>query len=362
MKFININKTPIFVYEKKKILKNAKDFLNIKNIKPFYAVKANYNKNIIKILKKINYCFEAVSTGEIMFLIKNGVKSERILFSGVCKENKDIKKALKKKIGFINVESIEELITLKKLKSSNVKILLKFNLDINVKTNRKIKTCKEENKFGIREKKINKVIRFIKKKNIKIYGLSFHLGSQITSNKPYFLGFKKIIKIIKKKKLKINAINIGGGFSVRYKKEEKKHNLKAVKEISESCEKKKITLFVEPGRYIVADSCNTIARVVRIKKTKKKNIAIINVGMESIIRPALYNSFHKIVKLNKTGIEKKIYEVVGPICESTDIFSKGLKIEKIKKGDFLMIKNTGAYCLSMRMIYNMRKKPKEIFI
>ncbi|UOQ27952.1 Diaminopimelate decarboxylase [Candidatus Vidania fulgoroideae] len=362
MKLTNINETPVFIYKKKKILENAKKFLKIDNVIPFYAIKANYNRKIIKLLEKNGFNFEVVSIGEIMFLIKNKIKGNRMLFSGVCKEEKDIKNAIKKKIGFINVESMEELKILNKFRGYKTKILLKFNLNLKVNTKKEVTTCKEENKFGIRKKKINKVIKFIKEKKIPIYGFSFHLGSQISSNRPYINGFKKIIKISKSNKIKIKAINIGGGFSIKYREKDKKHNLIALKKISEFCKRKKISLFTEPGRYIVADSCNTIARVVRIKKTKKKNIAIINIGMESIIRPALYGSFHRIDKINKTGKKKRTYEVVGPICESTDILSKKTKIERIRKGDFLIIKDTGAYCLSMRMNYNMRSKPKEIFI
>ncbi|UOQ38096.1 Diaminopimelate decarboxylase [Candidatus Vidania fulgoroideae] len=362
MKFTSIKETPVFIYKKKRILENAKKFLNLDNTIPFYAIKANYNKKIIRLLKKIGFNFEVVSIGEIMFLIKNKIESSRILFSGVCKEKRDIKKAIEKKIGFINVESIEELKILNKIKNYKTKILLKFNLNLKVDTNKEVTTCKEENKFGIRKKKISKVLKFIKKRKIPIHGFSFHLGSQISSNKPYFKGFKEIIKISKLNKIKIKVVNIGGGFSIKYGENDKKHDLFALNKISKFCKKKKISLFTEPGRYIVADSCNTIARVVRVKKTKNKNIAIINIGMESIIRPALYGSFHRIDKINKTGRKKRTYEIVGPICESTDVFSKKIKIERIKEGDFLIIKDTGAYCLSMRMNYNMRSKPKEIFI
>lgn len=350
--------TPIFIYNKKKIIKNAKKFIK-KNIKPFYAIKANYNKKIIKILKKLKYCFEVVSIGELNFLKKMNIKGKKIIFSGVCKEKKDIKEAIKKKIGFINIESLEEIKILNKYSKKYMpKILFKINLNIDVKTNKKIKTCIEKNKFGMNKNEFKKSLNYVKEKKIKIYGLSFHLGSQIKSNKPYLKGYKKINEIIKKKNIKIRAINIGGGFSIKYKKKEKKHNLLFLNKIV----KNKYKIFTEPGRYIVGDACVTIAKVIRIKKTKKKNIAIINIGMDSIIRPALYGSFHKIKNFMKTTHTKKKYEIVGPICESTDVFSKSVFLYKLKKEDLLIIKNTGAYCLSMRMKYNMRKKPKEIFI
>ncbi|MGX7583160.1 diaminopimelate decarboxylase [Candidatus Vidania fulgoroideorum] len=353
-------KTPFFIYNKNKILKNSRKFFK-KKVKPFYAIKANYNRKIIKILNENNFNFEVVSIGEILFLKKQKINLKKILFSGVCKERSEIKKAIKERIGFINIESKDEIILLKKVKYT--KILVKVNLNIDVETNKNIKTCKENNKFGTNKKEFSKIIKYSKKKKINIYGLSFHLGSQIMSNKAYIKGFKKILEIVKYYKLKIKAINIGGGYSVKYKKNEKKHNLYCLRQIQKINKKHKYEIFVEPGRYIVADACKTVAKVIRIKKTKKKNIALVNIGMESIIRPALYGSFHKIENFCKKKKKKILYEISGPICESTDVLSQKVFLEKLKKNSYIVIKNTGAYCMSMRMSkYNMRNKPIEIFI
>ncbi|MGX7582587.1 diaminopimelate decarboxylase [Candidatus Vidania fulgoroideorum] len=355
-KIIKKFKTPIFIYKKKKIIKNIKKF-NKKNIRIFYALKANYNENLIKIIKKYVYGFETVSIGEINFLLKKKINKKRIIFSGVCKKKTDLKFIKKKKISYISVESYEEFkrIIKKKIK---IKIILKINLNIDAKTIKQITTCRNDSKFGITKNELKKIISKIKKKNIKIYCLGFHLGSQISFFKPYIKAFKKIYKIykiMKKKKISIKRIiNIGGGYCIKFFKRNRFNKL------CNFINKKKFKIIIEPGRSIVADSCVTVANVEYIKKTDKKRFAILDVGMESVIRPALYNSIHKVKSLTFNG-KKKEYSLVGPVCESTDVIKKKA-ILKIKAGDKILIYDTGAYCMSMRMNYNMRKKPIELII
>ncbi|MGX7582867.1 diaminopimelate decarboxylase [Candidatus Vidania fulgoroideorum] len=345
-------KKPIFIYSYKKILKNLKKFRKNKKIRIFYALKSNYNKKIIKKISKIVEGFEVVSIGEIMFLKKLGIKNN-LIFSGVSKKKSEIKYAIKNNVSYISVESYSEL---KKIKGK-INIILKYNLDMSVGTKKQITTCKKNNKFGIRKEETIKIINYVKKNKIKIYALGFHLGSQIKKEKYYIKAIKKIFKIIKKYKIKnINNINIGGGYATNYYN----NNLIKYKRLLNFIKKKKEKFIIEPGRYIIANSCLTISKVVNIKKSKNKKISILDIGMESIIRPALYGSYHRIINFKiRRKIEK--HDIVGPICESTDVFLKKKKIG-IKRGDHIIIKDTGAYCLSMRSLYNMRIKPLEIII
>ncbi|MGX7577368.1 diaminopimelate decarboxylase [Candidatus Vidania fulgoroideorum] len=348
---------PVFIYNKNKILKNLKLYKK-KRVKTFYAIKANYNKEIIKIIKNHTKGFEVVSVGEIKKLLKIKADCKNIIFSGVCKTKQDILYAKKKNIGYISVESYKELKTIIKI-YKKVKIILKLNLNIKPKTNKNIITGKQDNKFGIPKGEFKKIIKLLIKKNQKIFCLGFHLGSQISSSKPYIQAIKKITKIYNKikKQIKIkNIFNIGGGFGVNYKT----HSSCGVfKKIYNFITKKKINVLIEPGRSIIANTCVTAAKIVYIKKTKNKNFLILNIGMESLLRIALYNSKHKIKTLNRTKNNKKKYDVVGPICESTDIIKKNASLS-VKKNDYIVIFDTGAYCLSMRMNYNLRKKPYEV--
>ncbi|MGX7585976.1 diaminopimelate decarboxylase [Candidatus Vidania fulgoroideorum] len=355
----SINKTPLFIYSKRKIIKNLKTYNNNFD-KVFYAIKANYNRNVIKIMKENKSGFEVVSIRELKMLLNLGICKKKIIFSGVCKTKEDIKFILSKNIGFINVDSLKELKIIKKIrKNINTRLILKFNLNIKFKTKKEIKTCSLDSKFGICKNEINKIRRICKKRNVKIDGFGFHLGSQINNYKPYVKGFKEITKIIKRTGIKVRYINIGGGIAIDYKKG--RNNLsKLIKKIKKHIKEKNIKIMVEPGRSIVGNSCITLSKIVRIKKTPKKRFAVIDIGMESIIRPSLYKSKHRVTTLKKRG-EMKRYDVVGPICESTDIFIES-KLLSIKEGDFLLIHDTGAYCMSMRMDYNMRKVPKEIII
>ncbi|MGX7586255.1 diaminopimelate decarboxylase [Candidatus Vidania fulgoroideorum] len=356
-KIIKKYKKPIFIYSIKKIIKNIKKLKKHKKIKIFYAIKSNYNKKIIKKMNNYIEGFEVVSKGEIKFLIKLGINTKKIIYSGVCKKKKEINYAIRKKISKISIESYDEL---KKIKGK-IKIILKYNLNLDGETKPEITTCKENNKFGIRKRETKKIIKHIKKKKIKIYALGFHIGSQIKKTKFYIKAIniiKTIIKKYKKKKINIKNIDIGGGYALNYKNNKTEKYKKLIKFIKKDNEYKSYIL--EPGRYLIANSCLTISKVIYIKKSKKKKIAITDIGMESIIRPALYKSFHSIKNFYKRK-EKKIFDIVGPICESTDLFVKNNYFD-IKIGDFLIIKDTGAYCLSMRSIYNMRDKPKELLI
>ncbi|MGX7589392.1 diaminopimelate decarboxylase [Candidatus Vidania fulgoroideorum] len=366
-KIIKRYKTPVFIYKKRKI-KNIINYLKKTKSKIYYAIKANYNIKIIKYLKKRMLNFETVSIGEINFLNKLGIKGKRIIFSGVCKSTLDLKTAIKKKIKYISVDSYEELKRLEKItkKKTYTKIILKLNLNIKPKTNKKIMTGSYYNKFGINIKKYKgKITKIINKGFLKVKGIGFHIGSQIFSEKPYRLAInriKKYINYFEKKKIKIKLINIGGGFGFDYEKKNQKINIKNIINYAKKKTNKKI--IIEPGRIIVAGSCLTISKVEYLKKTKKVNFAIIDVGMESIIRPMLYKSNHKIINIIKRKKKQKQiikFDIVGPICESTDIIKKSIKMD-IRKDDYLIIKDTGAYCMSMRMIYNMRRKPKEVFI
>ncbi|MGX7589805.1 diaminopimelate decarboxylase [Candidatus Vidania fulgoroideorum] len=356
-----IKKTPLFIYSRNKILKNISYCSNTR-FKFFYALKANYNIEIIKLINIKGLGFEVVSIRELKLLVKLGVDTKKIIYSGVCKSNYDIRFIKSVNIGFINVDSINEIKMIYKVfrKSlEDIKLIVKLNLNIDVRTNKNIRTCTNSNKFGIYIDEIKNLIKFIGKNKIKIVGLGFHLGSQIKDYKPYILGIYKIISIAKKYKLKVKYINIGGGMAIDYTKRKKCYLKIIINKLKRKLRKINIMIIVEPGRSLLANSCFTLSRIVNIKKSNKKRFAIIDIGMESIIRLMLYKCKHNILSYNSS--KKKIYDIVGPICESTDIICKDIRIG-IKRNDIIIILDTGAYCMSMRMDYNMRDKPIEILV
>ncbi|QSW37976.1 diaminopimelate decarboxylase [Candidatus Vidania fulgoroideae] len=355
-----IKRTPIFVYSKNKILRNI-SYLKNTGFKMFYALKANYNKKVISIISSNGIGLEVVSVRELKLAIKTGVSRANIIYSGACKTKLDIKFAIKMNIGFINVDSIDELrkinMVIKSI-SDVPALIVKINLNINVKTNRDIKTCTNLNKFGVYISDIRDLIRYIKKERLNISGLGFHLGSQIKDYRYYLLGVEKLMYISKKYNLNVRYINIGGGIAVDYKR-----NINYLKIILSKLKSKlklsNIIIIMEPGRSLVANSCFTLTKVIYKKKNNKKRFAIVDIGMESIIRPMLYKSYHNIISYSKK--RKKLYDIVGPICESTDILGKGIDIS-ISRNDILAVLDTGAYCTSMRMEYNMRRKPIELVV
>ncbi|MGX7577101.1 diaminopimelate decarboxylase [Candidatus Vidania fulgoroideorum] len=356
-KIIKKYELPIHIYSKKRIIKNIEIFNN-KNYKYYYAVKANNNPTILKIIgKKLN--FETVSIGEINELIKLGFKSSKISFSGIGKSKFEISEALKKHISFFNVESYQEFVRInnicKKL-NINAKLVLRINLEIVTKTHKSLSTGSKESKFGIRKNELIKILK-IRTKFSKIIGIGFHLGSQIKEEKIFKKAIKKIIFIRKKFFKKIYTINIGGGIFVNnnYYSSFSKTRI-FLKKLHEILNKYNYKFIIEPGRSVIADTCCTLFKVEYIKN----NFIITDLGMNNIIRPVLYKSYHEILNIS-CNKKNKTFNIVGPICESGDYLYKK-KSFTAKQGDFLLMLNTGAYCYSMSSDYNSRKKAKELLL
>ncbi|MGX7589249.1 diaminopimelate decarboxylase [Candidatus Vidania fulgoroideorum] len=372
MKIENINikkiiknyKKPINIYSKKKILNNIKTIKKFKKISFYYAIKANNNKKILIILKNNNLNFEAVSIKEIETVLSIKTNPNRILFSGLGKSKEEIIMALKNDIKKFNVESVQEIkriIFYCKKYNKRTNIFLRINLEIDCNSNSKISTGKKGSKFGLNIKEALEIKKILKKnKHSKITGIGFHLGSQILDCKYYIKAIKKIIKLKNKSFKNIKSINLGGGIGIDYNSNHKKNvRIKEyiIKKIySKINNYKNIDFIMELGRSIIADTCITLFKVEYIKR----NFIITDLGMNNIIRQVLYNSFHKIINLKKYKTIKR-FNIVGPICECGDFLAKNI-LFYAKQNDFLIMKDTGAYCYSMSSTYNSRPKAKQILI
>ena len=363
--------TPTYCYSYSLLKENINNFKkNFKTFSPLicFAVKSNTNVNLIREIRKLGLGADVVSIGELMMALKAGIKPSKIVFSGVGKTSSEISYAIDKKILLINAESKSEIIEIEKIaksKNKTVNIGVRLNPNTDAKTLSQISTGKKENKFGVTEKMFFEIVKYSKKsKNINLKCLSVHIGSQILDHKPYEKMLRMVDKVIKKSNHNFKFIDLGGGMGISYDNNNKKLNYKkysiAIKKILKNHKSK---IIFEPGRSIVGNIGTLISRVIYIKESEKKDFIILDAAMNDLMRPALYGASHKTLPVLKNNkISKKVYEFVGPICESTDRFIAVKKFQKLKEKDLIVMCDVGAYGMSLSSNYNVRPKPIEILI
>ncbi len=363
--------TPLYCYSYEKIKQNVVNFKeNFKKINPLicFSVKSNPNKILLNEIKRLGLGADVVSLGELMLALKSGIKPDKIVFSGVGKTAKEIDFAIKKKILLINAESKSEILNIEKIaktKNKVVNIGIRLNPNTDANTLSQISTGKKENKFGVSEKIFLELVRYTKKsKNLKLKCLSVHIGSQILDYKPYEKMIQVLSKLIKKTNFDFEYIDLGGGMGIDYENNQKILNLKQYSKIIKKFLKNKNSKIIfEPGRSIIANSGVLISKIIYIKEGFKKDFIILDAAMNDLMRPALYGAKHRIIPVKKENNKsKKIYEFVGPVCESTDRFSTVRKFQKLKENDLIIICDVGAYGMSLSSNYNLRPKAKEILI
>ena len=354
--------TPLYCYSYEQLKKNIYNFKrSFKSFSPLicFAVKSNTNVNLIKEIKKFGLGADVVSMGELMVALKAGMDPNKIVFSGVGKTPIEISYAIDKKILLINAESKSEIIEIEKiakLKNKFVNIGIRLNPNTDAKTLEQISTGKT----------FFELVNYSKSsKNINLKCLSVHIGSQILDYKPYEKMLEVVNKIIKKSKHKFEFVDLGGGMGISYENSNKKLNYKkyniAIKKFLKIHQLSKIIF--EPGRSIIGNVGLLITKVIYIKESNKKDFIILDAGMNDLMRPALYGANHRTLPvLKKNKISKKIYEFVGPICESTDKFTTLQKFQKLDEKDLIVMCDVGAYGISLSSNYNVRPKPIEILI
>ena len=364
-------KTPTYCYSYRQLKENIKNFKkNFKSFSPLicFSVKSNTNVNLIKEISKLGLGADVVSMGELMIAIKAGIKPKKIVFSGVGKTSNEIDFAIDKNILLINAESeseIKEIERIAKSKKKKVHVGIRLNPNTDAKTLKQISTGKKENKFGVNEKTFCELVKYCKgSKNIILKCLSVHIGSQILDHRPYEKMLRILGKIINKVNHKFEFIDLGGGMGISYDDNDKKLNYKRYNiAIKKFLKNNKSKIIFEPGRSIIGDTGTLISKVIYIKKSGRKNFVIINAAMNDFMRPALYGASHKMLpSVKKNTNSKKTYEVVGPICESTDKFTTLKSFQRIEENDFIVICDVGAYGMSLSSNYNQRPKPIELLI
>ena len=364
-------KTPTYCYSYRQLKENIKNFKkNFKSFSPLicFSVKSNTNVNLIKEISKLGLGADVVSMGELMIAIKAGIKPKKIVFSGVGKTSNEIDYAIDKNILLINAESeseIKEIERIAKSKKKKVHVGIRLNPNTDAKTLKQISTGKKENKFGVNEKTFCELVKYCKgSKNIILKCLSVHIGSQILDHRPYEKMLRILGKIINKVNHKFEFIDLGGGMGISYDNNDKKLNYKRYNiAIKKFLKNNKSKIIFEPGRSIIGDTGTLVSKVIYIKKSGRKNFVIINAAMNDFMRPALYGASHKMLpSVKKNTNSKKTYEVVGPICESTDKFTTLKNFQELEENDFIVICDVGAYGMSLSSNYNLRPKPIELLI
>ena len=363
--------TPVYCYSYKQLKENINNFKkNFKSFSPLicFAIKSNTNVSLIREIRKFGLGADVVSKGELMIALKAGIDPKKIVFSGVGKTFDEINYAVDKKILLINAESKSEINEIERIAKSKKKIVnvgIRLNPNIDAKTLKQISTGKKENKFGVDEKTFFELVNYSKlSKNINLRCLSVHIGSQILNHKPYEKMLKIVDKIIKKSNYEFEFIDLGGGMGISYEKNSKKLNYQKYNiAIKKFLRKNKSKIIFEPGRSIVGNIGSLISKVIYIKENNKKDFIILDSAMNDFMRPVLYGANHRTLPATKTNQKsKKIYEFVGPICESTDKFTTIKKFQKLKEKDLVVMCDVGAYGMSLSSNYNVRPKPAEVLI
>ena len=363
--------TPAYCYSYNQLKKNIYNFKgNFKSFSPLicFAIKSNTNLNLIREIKKFGLGADVVSLGELMVALKAGIHPKKIVFSGVGKTSNEISYAIDKKILLINAESISEIREISRIansKKKKVKIGVRLNPNTDANTLSQISTGKKENKFGVNNKTLIEIINFCKiAKNIDLKCLSVHIGSQILNHKPYEKMLAVISKIINKIDHKFEFIDLGGGMGISYNENNKKLNYKKYNlAIKKFLKKHNSKIIFEPGRSIVGNIGTLISKVIYIKSSGIRKFVILDAAMNDFMRPALYGATHKMLpSIKKKKISKKVYEFVGPICESTDKFNTLKRFQELNEKDLVVICDVGAYGMSLSSNYNLRTKPVELLI
>ncbi|PKP38561.1 MAG: diaminopimelate decarboxylase [Bacteroidetes bacterium HGW-Bacteroidetes-14] len=366
--------TPFYYYDLKllrKTLDEYTSYLHKYNYHAHYAFKANANDRILSVIREYGLGADCVSGNEVALALKSGFSPDKIVYAGVGKSDKEIITALSGGIFSFNCESVPEIEIINSIASSMGKtagISLRINPDIDAHTHKYISTGRSQDKFGISPWMFDDVLATVSKsKNVHLTGLHFHVGSQITDLKVFAMLCKRVNEIqrwFEERGVKIENINLGGGLGIDYENpgENPVSDFKTYFEIvNKNLEVRPgQQVHFEPGRTIVAQCGTLVSRVLYVKIGKGKKFAILDAGMNDLIRPALYQAKHKIENLTSKG-RKMRYDVVGPICESSDRFGKNIILPATSRGDLIAIRSAGAYGQVMAMRYNQKELAPEYY-
>jgi diaminopimelate decarboxylase len=334
-----------------------------------YSVKANSSLAVLDLLARLGSGFDIVSRGELERVLRAGGDPSDVVFSGVGKSELEIRRALQASVGCLNLESESELHRVARIAnelSVQAPIAIRINPNVDPHTHPYIATGLRDSKFGIPVKEALTVFKHAADmRNIEVKGVACHIGSQLTETGPFVHALEKVVKFVDQltnNGIDLSHLDIGGGFGIHYRDEDPpdpKAYINAVIEVLKRCECR-LPIIIEPGRAIVGNAGVLLTRVEYLKHSEHKNFAVVDAGMNDLLRPALYQGFHNILPVNqRSASSPRIYDVVGPVCESADFlgYKRSLAIEE---GDLLALRSVGAYGFVMSSVYNSRVRPPEV--
>ena len=364
--------TPFYCYSHATLTRHFRAFdhafSDIKHITCF-SMKSNSNLALLKLFALEGGGVDIVSGGELFRALKAGISPDKIVYSGVGKKVEDLEYALESGILMFNTESAQEITTLNQVAGRlgrKANIAIRVNPDIDPQTHPYISTGLKENKFGI---DINGSFEEYRKAaglpNLRIVGVSCHIGSQLTKMSPFVDTLKKLKDLIKRLNdagIGIQVLDLGGGLGITYDKETPPEPGEYAAALKKELNSKDLTLIFEPGRVIVGNAGVLVTRVLYTKSTGEKRFVIVDGAMNDLMRPSLYGSFHGIQPVIRMGAQKVRSDIVGPICESGDYLAKDREVEKVEPGDLMAVMSAGAYGFSMSSNYNSRPRVAEVMV
>jgi diaminopimelate decarboxylase len=364
--------TPFYLYSHSTLVRHFTVFNNAFEGIPHlvcYSAKANSNLALIRLFTNLGGGVDVVSGGELYRAIKGGADPKKIVFSGVGKRGDEIEYALKTGILMFNVESSQELQAIDEVAGrlgKKAPVSIRVNPDIDAKTHPYISTGLKQNKFGIDILRAPMAYRTASKfPNLKVVGIDCHLGSQIIEAEPFMEGLRKLKSLVEELRnegMEIQYLDLGGGLGITYEDEEPPDPVEYASTILEEIRGFGCTLILEPGRVIVGNAGILVSRVLYTKENEEKRFVIVDAGMNDLVRPSYYGSYHHILPVNEEKREEIVADVVGPLCESSDFLAKGRRIPKVEPGELIAVMSAGAYGFSMSTNYNSRPRVAEVLV
>lgn len=365
--------TPAYIYSRATLERHWHAFDNAFGAHPHlicFAVKSNSNLALLNIMARLGSGFDIVSQGELERVLAAGGDAGKVVFSGVAKSHSEIQRALEVGIRCFNVESVPELHRINQVAGELGKrapISLRVNPDVDAKTHPYISTGLKENKFGVGVAQAREIYRLAQTlPHIEIVGMDCHIGSQITELQPFLDAVDRLLVLmaqLKEDGITLQHLDLGGGLGVPYNDEEPPHPSEYVAALLEKLSAyPELEIILEPGRAITANAGILVTKVEYLKASEDRHFAIVDTGMNDMIRPALYEAYMQITEVNRAlAREKAVYDVVGPICETSDFLGKQRSLA-IAEGDLIALRSAGAYGATMSSVYNSRPRAVEVMV
>ncbi|MBP3514185.1 MAG: diaminopimelate decarboxylase [Elusimicrobiaceae bacterium] len=364
--------TPFYCYSSEKLTRNFEAYrraLADFHSTVCYSVKANTNLAVVSTLARLGGGADVVSAGEMYVAMKAGIPADKIVFSGVGKTAAELEAAIKNQILQINAESAAEVETINQIAlrlGVKASVALRVNPDVDALTHVKITTGKKENKFGVDWDDAHRLYReAANMEGIRLAGIAVHIGSQLLDVEPFRLAFTKIAGMVRELEAEgivLDNIDLGGGLGINYNVELPPTCAAYADVVRETLGDLHKHIIVEPGRSVVGNAGILVTEVICTKKMGSKNFIVVDAGFNDLVRPAMYDAWHTILPVSKKGVAPLIADVVGPICESGDVFAKDRIIEPVQAGRLLAIMCAGAYGASMSSVYNFRPLVPEVMV